>query len=359
MKKILITLAGSCGTNSLLDTMRSREVYKFIGIAIDKFKAAKANTDKVYILSPYTTEETEYIKTLKKIIDKEKPDLLITNSEAEVLIISRHIKKIPIPVFLPSQEELKITDNKLLFHQFCDKNSINNAKTYHVKQMDDIADIFTNLQHNPDTPLWCRMREGNSSKGATKIKTLEQAQFWIDYWHTMRDTPIDQFLISEYLPGRDFAVQSLWKNGKLYLMKAAERLSYFGGNERASGVSSTPEVAVTINDKTIFAFCTHIIERISNNNANGCYNIDLKLDANNKIHVTEINAGRFYNITPLFNASGKNATFDTFIALALGEEEALSIQSPYDYEEKYICRDIDTLPEILTIEEIGQKVSQL
>ena len=181
MKKILITLAGSCGTNSILDSMRSREAYEFVGIAIDKFKAAKANTDKVYILSPYTTDEDEYIETLKKIIDKEKPDLLITNSEAEVLIASKHIEEIPIPVFLPSKEEIRICDDKLLFHRFCDKNSINSAKTHHIKQMDDIPGIFAHLQNSPNTPLWCRMREGNASKGATKVRTVEQAFFWIDY----------------------------------------------------------------------------------------------------------------------------------------------------------------------------------
>src|SRR6185436_16299755 len=48
------------------------------------------------------------------------------------------------------------------------------------------------------------------------------------------------FTLSEYLPGRDFAAQGLWRDGELLLLKVCERLSYFGGGSQPSGTSSTP-----------------------------------------------------------------------------------------------------------------------
>ena len=353
MKKILITAAGSCGTNILLETMHSKVEYEFVGTHINRFKAARANTDSVYLLVPHAANEESYIEALNEIILKEKPDLVIPNTDGEVVTIAKHIREISAPVFLPSEEEILICDDKLRFHQFCDENNIHNAKAYHVSNIDEIPKIFNRFN---TTPLWCRMREGGGSQGALQVETAEQAKFWIEYWNTMRNVSVDQFLISEFLPGRDFAVQSIWKDGRLYLMKAAERVSYFGGVGRPSGMSSTPEVAKTIYDESIFSFCVNLIKVLSKGNANGVYNIDLKLDVNDNICVTEINTGRFFNITSIFNVTGEHAAFDTFLALALDEEKELTISTPFDFEEMYMLRDIDTRPDFFTPDEIDQSV---
>ena len=61
------------------------------------------------------------------------------------------------------------------------------------------------------------------------MRRPEQAQAWILYWEEMRDVPASSFTLSEYLPGRDFLCQSLWKDGALVLANTFERLSYSGG----------------------------------------------------------------------------------------------------------------------------------
>ena len=50
--------------------------------------------------------------------------------------------------------------------------------------------------------------------------------------------PVAAFLLSEYLPGRDFGCQSVWKDGELVLIKTYERLSYLGMGSQPSRVSS-------------------------------------------------------------------------------------------------------------------------
>ena len=136
MKKILITAAGSCGTNILLETMHSKVEYEFVGTHINRFKAARANTDSVYLLVPHAANEESYIEALNEIILKEKPDLVIPNTDGEVVTIAKHIREISAPVFLPSEEEILICDDKLRFHQFCYENNIHNAKANHVSNID-------------------------------------------------------------------------------------------------------------------------------------------------------------------------------------------------------------------------------
>ena len=97
------------------------------------------------------------------------------------------------------------------------------AETYHVEKIDDVDIIFSKFDSDL---LWCRAIKGAGSKGATKVKDSEQAKWWIKYWNEMRGMKISDFTISEFLPGKDFACQSTWKDGELILMKAAERLSY-------------------------------------------------------------------------------------------------------------------------------------
>jgi hypothetical protein len=41
--------------------------------------------------------------------------------------------------------------------------------------------------------------------------------------------PPASFTLSEYLPGRDFAAQSVWREGRPVLVKTFERLSYDAG----------------------------------------------------------------------------------------------------------------------------------
>jgi carbamoyl-phosphate synthase large subunit len=68
------------------------------------------------------------------------------------------------------------------------------------------------------------MRRGGGSKGSLPVKDPDQAKSWVKYWTEMRGVPEGMFLLCEYLPGRDYAVQSLWLDGDLVQAKACERL---------------------------------------------------------------------------------------------------------------------------------------
>jgi carbamoyl-phosphate synthase large subunit len=173
----------------------------------------------------------------------------------------------------------------------------------------------------------------------------------------MRGVPPTAFTLSEYLPGRDFACQSLWKDGKLVLIKTCERLSYYGGWNRASGVSSTPQLAKTVRDPRVVQVCTDAVQAIDPK-ASGVFSIDLKEDENGIPCVTEINVGRFFMITNIFDLTGKHNMAVTYVRLALGEP--VDIGEAYDVaQDYYLVRDLDTVPGIFHAEELFEGIREV
>ena len=87
-----------------------------------------------------------------------------------------------------------------------------------------------NLIKNPSDKFWIRTRSGAGSIAATWVNNGEQAKSWIKLWVELRGFELTNFTISEFLPGRDYAFQSVWKNGNLLVAKLAERLVYYMGH---------------------------------------------------------------------------------------------------------------------------------
>jgi carbamoyl-phosphate synthase large subunit len=172
----------------------------------------------------------------------------------------------------------------------------------------------------------------------------------------MRGVPVSAFTLSEYLPGRDFNAQALWREGELILVKTCERLSYFGGGRQPSGMSSTPGLARMVVEPGVVDICTRAIQAVDPR-ATGVFSIDLRADAAGIPHVTEINAGRFAMITSFYDFTGRHNMAATFVRLARGER--VDIAQPYDaVEDHYLVRDLDTLPGIFHADALFEGVEE-
>lgn len=347
---VVFTGAGGGGAHNLISTIRRRDAYLVIGLDKEPLKAARAPVDRRYVVP--SADSSDYLQHLNEILEIESPAVIIPTNDAEVAVLSRSRKKLKGPLFFPDQETVETCLNKWKFHQFATANNVRTAKTFRVTALDDIEEIFAKFD---DSPLWCRIIFGAGSKGATKVRDPEQARWWIKYWHEMRNVPISHFTISEFLPGRDFACQSTWHTGKLVLMKAAERLSYIEAASRPSNMSSSPEIARTVNEPQLFEFCIDVIKKLSPHGPHGNYGIDIKLNAQDEFCVTEVNIGRFFMIANLFNLSGEHSMIDTYLELALGE--SVNIAEPFDYSDKYLVRSLDTLPSVFDSHELAQSLN--
>jgi len=343
-RNILITAIGYGGSNSLVNDIYNSNLnidhYNFYGSNVNYETIARSCLKKNFLL-PHATD-SKYKKSLIRLIEEESIDLIIPNSDAEVGKISEIRDELKCKLFLPSKDPIKTSQNKYDLYLKLHKNNIPVPISRDITSFEDIEKALSDIGGNK---FWIRPKTGSGSKGATWVNNIDQAISWIKLWVELRDYKIDQFTISEYLPGRDYCFQSTWKNGELLLAKMCERLSYYAGEQRLSGMSSTPSTALTVRDEQALDTVFRAIKAITKK-ANGNISFDLKGNENGEMCITECNIGRFCMITSIFNRTGRYNMAEMYIRAAFDEE--IDIQDPIDISEgHYLLRELDILPTII------------
>ena len=108
-----------------------------------------------------------------------------------------------------------------------------------------------------------------------------------------------EFIIQEYLPGRNIAWDSLWKDGRLVTSYARERLEYPFKHISPSGITGTPSVARIVHDDKLNEVAQRAVKAIDPR-PNGAYSIDVKESATGEMCVTEVDSGKFHSTMPLW-----------------------------------------------------------
>jgi hypothetical protein len=352
-RRVLITSAGSGASNNLMRSLRAGDSsLVIVGCHSDRFMLSKSPADVNYLVPPLG--HPEYVATLRWIVRKQAIALVVPNSDADVRAVSAARARIGCRCFLPRHPVIERCQDKYRLAVLLRGRGVPVAETYRVRSLRDVGAIFERLRAH--RRLWCRVRRGSGSVAAIPVVSPEQARGWIAYWDEMRGTPVGEFTLSEYLPGRDFAVQGLWKDGALILLKTCERLSYFNGGSQPSGVSSTPAVGKLVFDPRVVDVCRAAIHALGRR-ASGVFSIDLKENASGVPCVTEINAGRFCMITNIFDLTGTHNMAATYVRLGL--DEPVEIRDEYDVtDEYYLVRDLDTLPGIVDADALFEDIHE-
>jgi carbamoyl-phosphate synthase large subunit len=344
--RVLVLSAGTGATNNLMRGLRAGDGrLGIVGCHADRFTLRKSVADRNYVTP--APADPAFLPALQAVVAREAISLVIPGNDDDVLRLSRLRDALDGVVFLPSAAMIEICQDKYRLSALLRERGVPAPLTVPVPDLDAIDGIFARLAR---PRLWCRIRSGSGSRGAIPVTRPAQARAWIAYWNEMRDVPVTAFTLSEYLPGRDFAAQGLWRDGAVVLIKLCERLSYFGGGSQPSGVSSTPALARMTAEPGVVAVCLDAVRAVDPH-ASGVFSIDLKEDATGRPCVTEINAGRFCMITPFFDTTGRHNMAATYVRLARGE--TVTIPEPYDVaEDWYMVRDLDTLPGIFHGEDL-------
>lgn len=347
---ILVTGAGGGGGENLIGSLRAGGLDLYIyGSNMDEYLLAKSSADQSIWLP--SAKQPRYINDLAQVVRKHKIDLVIPNNDTEVSRISRDREHLPCRVFLPPDDEVRVCQDKLRLYQLLAEHEVPQADCRELTSLDDIDDFVATTEHEK---FWVRPRRGSGSMGATWVRTAEQARNWVKLWVELRGFEINDFTISEFLPGRDYAFQSVWKNGQLQVAKMVERLSYVMGRNRLSNMSSTPAVARTVQDEAALATIIKAIRTVSDS-PNGNYNLDLKGNHKGVMCVTEFNIGRFCMITPIFDLTGRHNTATVHVKCAL--DLPLDIREPVDIEpDIYLIRELDTRPKIISGRELETSI---
>jgi glutathione synthase/RimK-type ligase-like ATP-grasp enzyme len=348
---VLVLGAGAGFGNSVIRSLRAGDARLVVlGAHHDRFVLQKSAADHNYLIR--RVEESGAGSSLLAVVRQARVDLVIPTSDAQVTALSRLRRQLGSAVLLPRHHVIARCQDKYALTRFLRARGLPVPRTYPVRRLEEIATVFARL--SAGGRVWCRVRRGSGSLGAVPVKTAEQARNWIRHWADMRGVPPRAFTLSEYLPGRDFACQSVWRDGRLVLTKTCERLSYFGGGSQPSGVSSIAALAKTVVAPRVVEICTAAV-RALDPEISGAFSIDLKEDARGEPCITEINAGRFITMLNLFDLAGRHNMTSVYVRLACGEPVFLA--TPYDaVEDFYFVRDVDTIPGILHADELFGRV---
>jgi carbamoylphosphate synthase large subunit len=350
-RRLLLTGAGTTAASNLIRSLRADpRPPTIIGCHDDRFVLKKSEADRNY-LTP-ALGHPAFLRALARVIKKERIDLLIPTSDAEVRVVAHRRARIPCRLFLPRTSVIELCQDKYRLNTFLRARGVPAPLTYPVTSVRAIAKTFARLRAN--SLVWCRARAGSGALAALPVRSPAQARSWIAYWRDMRKIPATAFTLSEYLPGRDFSCLSLWDRGTLIVLKTCQRLSYFTGGGSPSGISSVSHLAKTVTEPAVARVCVDAV-RALDRRASGTFNLDLRENGEGVPCVTEINAGRFPSGNLIHALTGRRNISTAFMRVALGER--VGFCDEYDADEGwYTVRDLDTPMGIFHVDDLFDKI---
>lgn len=315
MKILLTGIGGSASSNYLDSLMISNLTPTIIGVDSSP-EMITLSTVKDKFLIP-RADDQEYMSDLIKLIDKFEIDVIHMQPDAEVRVVSANRDIVKAGIFLPEHAAITLASDK---EKFAVKMRISNvpvpisgdgAKKSAFK--DTCDQLFSIIPK-----LWVRARSGAGSRASLPVSTSEQAVNWVEWWINEKNLSWQDFQISEFLPGNEYALQTIWQDGVLISAEARVRVKYLYGFLSPSGQSSTPSVARTTSKPEVYEIGIKAIRALSSN-PNGIFCVDMKTDYDGAIKVTEINAGRFFTTSNFFAHAGVNMP-EMSVRAAMGEK---------------------------------------
>jgi hypothetical protein len=341
--KIRILVTGACGVTSrsvvrsLMVSTIFKEKCEFIGTDICNlwYGVHEKLYEKVYRVPMY--DDPTYRDTINSILLKEKIDLAIIIPEPEVLYWSEYpfdVKFMKIP---PKFAKI-VLSKKNLYEELIDTDLI---PKYQIIKKELIVENPNNVKL--EYPCWIRdYSEGTTSgKGSFKPQNIEELNAWL-----IINPQIDNFMLSEYLPGRNFACFLLYNNGSLLKYGVAERIDYIMSKVSVSGITGNTSKGKLLNDANVFSIAKSSVDIIvskTKETMNGLIVVDLKENSSGQPLVTEINI-RHVAFTSSFATAGFNfSEFQLLCMLDRINEISPELTNEFP-EENIILRDVDGLP---------------
>ncbi len=338
-----ILVSGACGVTSRAVVRSLRMSAHFSAARIigtdfckNEYGVIEHLCDKYYRLSHVEAEG--YDQAVAEIIRREKIEAAIILTEKETLHWAG--RQYPVKYLVPPAKFSKIAISKHLIHQaLTPLGLVPKFCVFSSKQTDRslVADF---LQDHGQA--WVRLiGEGSTSAvGALLIKNYDQLIAWL-----LLNPGGHEFMMSAYLPGRNFACCLLYHQGKLVKYAVYERLEYFMAHLVPSGISGNITRGKLINDRQVLDVSVRAVEHLATMTAEemtGLVTVDLKGDARNYPNITEINL-RHTAATSAFAAGGANMAEAQLLTILGRVNEIGPVETPFP-PDNLILRDIDGLP---------------
>lgn len=337
--KILIT--GACGVTSRA-IARSLRLSKRLGdlqligtdVCENPYGLFEGLFDRIYRIP--RVSESGYSSWMEKVCRSEAIEAAIIIPELEVLFWSG--KDFPAPVALPPQGFCRLAVSKRRLYEALAGTGL--VPGFHIFSREEL--LKSDSVGLPECPCWIRdFSEGaTSGKGSLLAHAVEEIRAW-----AVLNRGIDQFMISDYLPGRNFACHLLYDRGEIVKIACYERLEYFMGRTVVSGISGNISKGRLLNDERLVKVSVAAVEHIlktTRETMHGIVAADLREAADGTPRITEINL-RHVAATYSFAAAGFNLA-EAHLLMTLQQQHELGAKEMTFPPHNFILRDIDGAP---------------
>ena len=287
---LVLGVGGPAGVNFARSVNLAEEDIVLYGTDTNKYNIEIANPYYNYV---FLVSEDDKLKKqqIKNIITEFGIDFIYAQPDSEVLFLSRNRKEFEAKTFLPKHNTILNCQSKFQTSRIWSEVW---SQTYGYMINGNIMDKLHNLMTRLGNTFWLRASHGAGGKASLLTKNITHAYHWCKFWLEYADITL---MAQKYLSGRNFAWQSVWKNGELIVSQGRERLQYLYGNATVSGISGSSSVSRLVNIDQLNNNAIKAIKLIDNK-PHGIYSVDLTEDGDD-IVPTEINAGRFFTMSYL------------------------------------------------------------
>jgi biotin carboxylase len=321
---VLVLGAGGSAAANMIDALRrAAGGYRVVGADASPVKLHLSAADERVVVP--RADRAGYIEAVTCAVQRWSCEVVHAQPDPEVIAVGAARDRIGARTYLPPQDVLELAGDKLRFAQQMRAAGVTvpDAATY--ESASSVVEVTEALLAHHER-VWVRARVGAGARASLPVRTGVQADAWIRWWVDERNMRVADFMVSEMLPGREFAYQSVWQDGMLVAGQARERVEYLYGHLTPSGQTSTPSVARTVDEPAVDDLAIRAI-RALDPVPRGAYCVDIKESADGVPNITEINAGRFFTTSNFFAAAGLNMP-DMLIRCALGDRLSAVGSSP-------------------------------
>ena len=287
--------------------------------------------------------DDKYWPSINRIIKKEKIDTAVVLPEDEVLEWAKNsASKLDreLKVHLPDYNLAVDLVNKHRLHE----HLVNSDNVPRFIEVDPKDYDYNNISDIVGDKFWIRSTEGSSGLGSLKIESEGALKQWISI-----NSGVEEFIATEYLPGRNMACKMLYFDNKLVRTACAERVEYIMAKVAPSGITGNTSFGRLINEPGLVKISERALEIIADKTGttlNGIFTVDFKEDQEGRPKITEINI-RHVAFTSSIAAGGANLPLDTLKLMYEGNEKKYN-RIDYHYNEPLIfLRDVDALPIVM------------
>ena len=322
MARVLVTGSGGlAGVNFVRALRASSREYYVVGTDYNKYHLLYPDVDARYLTPRH--DDKAFLPRIAEIVKEEKIDFLHPQPTSEAYVITSGGRGIPCRTFLPPARVMRIGQDKLLSERKLKASGVPVARTFAIKNKGDARAAFFEL----GAPVWVRARHGAGGRLSLLCMDAVEARLWMDLWVKRGGDPYSEFILQEYLPGRNIAWDSIWKDGRLVTSYARERLEYPFKHVSPSGITGTPSVSRTIRDRRLNDVGQRAVKAIDPK-PNGVYSVDVKESKDGRPCITEVDSGKFHSTMPLWGYIAVKYLglpeyanlADLYVRLGLGEE---------------------------------------